>query len=463
MNLRQFLLILRARYLLILAMLVVTVAATIAVSLSLPKQYIATAAVVVDVKSPDPVAGMYLPGLAMPGYMATQVDILNSVRVTQRVIKLANLDQDAKAKADWQREGRGSFETWLVTRVQRSLEIKPSRESNVINISYKAADPESAATIANAFAKAYIETVVELRVGPAREYARWFEEQGKVLRDNVESAQNRLLEYQQRKGIVATDERLDNETAKLNELSTQLSQAQGQSADAQSKLRSGGGALPEVTQSSLITSLKLEISRLEGRLLDAGGNLGRNHPQYQRMESELAELKARLAAETRNISSGFSAARAVARDKEVSLLAAMEKQKQRLLELKRDRGELGVLQRDVEAAQKAYDAVSQRFNQASLESQSTQTNVAILSVAAAPASHASPKTTLNTLAAIFLGALLGVGAAFLLEFLDRRVRSVDDLSEILQLPALGVIPQSPESNTAKRLPSWPGRPALPAR
>ena len=88
MTFQQFLLILRARYKIILFILLVTVSITLAVSLLLPKQYTATTAIVLDVRSPDPVSGMLLPGLASPGYMATQIDIINSSRVAQRVVKL---------------------------------------------------------------------------------------------------------------------------------------------------------------------------------------------------------------------------------------------------------------------------------------------------------------------------------------------------------------------------------------
>ena len=465
MNLHQILLILRARYRLILLMLLMTVGAALAVSLYLPKQYIATSAVVVDVKSPDPVIGVYLPAISMPGYMATQVDILNSVRVAQKVVKLTQQDKDAKAAADWQSAtgGKGSFEAWLVARTQRALDVKPSRESNVININYKAGDPVMAAATANAYAKAYIDTTVEMKVEPAREFARYFESQGKVLRDNLENAQMRLSEYQQRKGIVASDERLDSETARLNELSSQLTAVQGQTADAESKLLAGGAtnALPEVAQNSMLMSLRADVARLEARLQDAGGNFGVNHPQYQRMQAELAELKARLAAETRYVSSGISAARNVGRGREAQLRTAMDVQKKKVLELKSQRGELGVLQRDVESAQKAFEAVSQRYNQASLESQATQSNVSMLTQASEPLSAASPKALVNLIAALVMGTLLGIGAVFLLEFLDRPVRSLDDLSELLQLPALGVVPATSDAKRS-RLP-WHGKAALQLR
>ena len=83
MTFHQFLLILRARRKIVIATLLFTVTATLVVSLLLPKQYTASTAVLIDVKSPDPVAGMVIPGLASPAYMATQVDIINSNRVAQ--------------------------------------------------------------------------------------------------------------------------------------------------------------------------------------------------------------------------------------------------------------------------------------------------------------------------------------------------------------------------------------------
>ena len=466
MNLQQFLLILRARYKLVLLVLLGTVTATLGVSLVLPKQYTATTSVVIDVKSPDPVIGMMLPGMAAPGYMATQTDIIQSDRVAQKVVKLLKLDANPTVRQQWMEatKGKGKLEVWLADVLQTKLDVKPARESNVISISYKAVDPGFAAAVANAFTQAYIETNVELKVEPARQYAKWFGEQGKSLRDNLEKAQAKLSAYQQEHGIVAIDERLDNETAKLNELSTQLTVVQGQTSDAQSKQRSGAASdtLPEVVQNPTIGALKVDLARQEAKLQELAGNLGRNHPQYQRAESEIATLKRKLEVETRHITSGFSTSRAVGRDKEAELKAAIEAQKKKLLELKHHRDEVAVLMRDVDAAHKAYEAVSQRFNQTSLESQSTQTNVSVLTPAAEPTEPSFPKPLLNTLVSVFVGTLLGVGAALVLEMFDQRIRSVDDLGGMLQLPILGVI-EKQQRRGPIRLAFWSRKSALTAR
>lgn len=445
MNLQQFLLILKARYKVILWILFGTVATTLIVSFALPAQYTAETTVVVDVKSPDPIAGNAMAAMAMPSYMATQVDIVNSDRVAIKVVKLLKLDQNPQVQSDWRddTEGKGRIETWLANLLQKKLDVKPSRESNVITIDYKATDPNFAAAIANAFAQAYIDTTIELKVDPAKQYSTWFDKQSKELRSRLEMAQARLSDYQQKNGIVVTDDRLDTETQKLSELQAQISQAEGQSADAASKQRSGGtDTLPEVMQSGLIQQLRADIARLESKLQEMAGNLGQNHPQYQRSEAELAELKQQLSDETRRITSSVGTNNRISKGKIADLKAAVEAQKTRILDLRNQRDNAKVLLQDVETAQKAYEAVAQRYTQSTLESQATQTNVSVLTPAEPPLEPSSPKILLNTVLAVFLGSMLSIGAALLLEMVDRRVRSRDDLEQteiqiLAEFPAPG--------------------------
>jgi capsular polysaccharide biosynthesis protein len=114
-------------------------------------------------------------------------------------------------------------------------------------------------------------------------------------------------------------------------------------------------------------------------------------------------------------------------------------QKTKVLTLNRLRDQYSLLQKDVESAQRALEAVSQRFNQTSLEGQGNQTDVGILNPAIAPHEPSSPKVSQNLLISILFGAILGIGLGLLKEILDRRVRSAEDLLEIVSVPVLGVI------------------------
>lgn len=439
---QQFLLILRARYKIALLVFVLTVATTATVSLLMQKQYTASAAVLVDVKSPDPVTGQLLAGMMAPGYMATQIDIINSDRVARQVITSLGMDRSPAIQSQWQEatQGKGQLADWLANLLQRSLEVKPSRESNVININYTGADPEFAAAVANGFAKAYIDVNLDLRLAPARQFAAFFEEQTKAAREKLEQAQSALSTYQQANGITSADERLDFETAKLNETSSQLTGVQGQTTDSQSKRNSGkADTVAEVMQNPLVNNLKAEVARLEAKLTESNVNLGKNHPQTQRTEAELATLRTQLEAEIRKVTSSIETSYQVGKQREVQLKGALANQKARVLMLNKQRDELNVLRRDIETAQRAYEVVAQRASQTNVESQATQTNIAMLNPASPPADPSKPRVFLNILVSIFLGTMLGVGLALALELLNRRVRSADDLTEALGIPLLGSI------------------------
>lgn len=468
MNLQQFLLILKARHKIVLYTLLVTVATTLVVSLLLPKEYSATATVLVDVKSPDPIGGMVLPAQMLPSYMATQIDIINSQKVTLEVVRELKMAENPTAREQWQEatEGKGSIEVWLAEAMQRKLDVKPSRESNVIQISYSAADPEFAAVLANAFARAYINTSLELKVDQARQYAAWFDERTKQLRDSLEKAQAKLSAYQREHGIVAVDERLDIENARLAELSSQRTGIQAQKSETQSRqsqARDSTDTMSEVLQNGLIQGLKADLARLEAKLQETSGQLGRNHPQVQRLESEAQSLRSKIEAETNQIVGGISTSNRVNTQREAEVKTALGAQKAKVLELKKQRDELSVLQREVESAQRAHDLVTQRLAQSSLESQSTQTNIALLNPAVAPLKHSSPKITLNVVLSLMLGTMLGLGAAFLLELADQRIRGLDDLTLSLELSVLGVIENpGPPFRWPELARAWPFRRPQPA-
>jgi chain length determinant protein EpsF len=445
MNLTQFLSILKARWWVALLLLVLTVGTTLGVSLMLPKQYSATATIVIDVK-PDPIAGQFA-GMLSPSYMATQVDIIQSDRVARRVVRNLKLADNPQVRADWLETtgGSGDIEAWIAGRFSANMDVKPSRESNVISVSYRAPDPGFAAALANAFVQAYIDTALELRVDPAKQYSTFFDQRAKEAREALEKAQSRVSAFQKEKGIIATDERLDIENARLSELSSQLVMIQALSSESGSRQTQARGEsadrMQEVLNSGLISSLKADLSRNEARLQELSSRLGDNHPQVVEAKANINSLRSRLDAETKKVTGGIGLTANINRQREVELRAALDSQRAKVLRMKAVRDEGAVMSRDMESAQRAYETVLARLNQTNLESQATQGNIFVLGQATPPGGPSSPKVALNTAMSVVVGLLLGIGAVLGLELLDRRVRAFEDLTTAVGLPVLGVMPK----------------------
>jgi chain length determinant protein EpsF len=467
--LSQYLRIIWARKWIVIGLFVVIAAAGIATTLLLPRQYTAETSLVVDIRI-DPALGALAPALAAPSYMQTQVDILKSERVASRAVKILGVERSAAAVAQWRENTKAkiSLERYFADVLERGLSVEPGRGSSIINISFTAPDPIFAQAAANAFAQAYMDVSVELRVAPARQSATFLEDQNKTLRANLEAAQARLSKFQQSKGIVVTDERLDQENARYNTLMTQLAMAQAEQVDTSTRQRnSGGETSPDVMQSPMVVSLKGQIASAETKLSEISSIVGKNHPTRLALEAQIAELKQQLAAETRRVAGGSTVSNRSSGQKVAELQAMVDAQKRQLLSLRSDRDQIAVYQRDVDAAQHAYDAVSQRLGVVNLEGQNNQANTRLLSPAVEPLEPSRPKIPAGIAGSLLAALAVGILAALGLEMLDRRVRAPQDLMVTAGVPVIGVLrPAGSKLPVFRRLlmvsPATPTRPLLAA-
>jgi polysaccharide biosynthesis transport protein len=293
---------------------------------------------------------------------------------------------------------------------------------------------------------AYLNVSLQLRTEPTREAAVWFDDQLKILRTQVVQGQSKLNAYQKQKGILVEDARVDVESTRLTELSTQLMAARNATLDTQARykqateiLESGASpeSIPDVLSNAYLTGLKTDLGRIEGRIEQENAVLGPNHPQVLRSAAEAQGLRDKLKAETKKVLAGLGNAVQTSRKREADLQAAIEAQNQRLLALKDWRIEMAGMTREIDAAQRSYDAVLARYMQNKIDSAAKTTNVMLLAAAVEPLKPVHPKIPLIAGLSLVLGLLLATGIVYVLEMLDRRVRSRQDLESRLAVPSLG--------------------------
>jgi len=445
MTFQQVTVIVRARWRSGVVVLLAALFGALVLNLASSKQYTATASVIVDIKSPDPIAGAALQGLTSPSYMATQVDVLRSQRAAQKVVRSLRLDQNPTIQAQWQKATKGevSLEVWGAQALSLGLDVRPSRGSNVINVAFTAGDPKFAAQAANAFVQAYLDLSVDLRVDPAKQYSVFFDQRAAQLREKLEAAQKRLSDYQRAKGLVATEERLDIEGSRLNELSTQLTLLQGAAAESggrQAQTVSNAERMQEVVASPLVAALTADLSRQEAKLKELGSRLGDRHPQVIETKESIGELRRRISVETNRISGSLGVANSINQSRVAQLQAALTEQRAKVLRMREQRDEASVLLRDVANAQKSYDEVTARASATNLESQAGLTNVSRLESATEPTRPSSMGLRKALALAFVFGGLAALATMCVREVLDRRLRSEFDIAHVLKQPLIGTLP-----------------------
>lgn len=460
MNLQQIFAILRARWIVALGIFALVMGGVSAYTFSQPKKYTATASVVLDVKNVDPILGMVAPSIGSPAYLMTQVDIFSSMRVANKVVRALGFHESAEMRERWRAatKGEGSFDAWLGNLVRGGLEARPSRGSNVIYVTYQAEDPKFATAMVNQFVQAYLDTVLELRTSPAKQSKDFFEVNAKSARAALEAAQLRLSEYQQKNGLLVTDERLDIETARLNALSSQVVQVQAMAVESTSRrdaARSQGDKSPDVMSSPLVAGLKSDLLRQQTQLEQLATRLGEAHPQVLELKTGISQTQSKLDAEMRRVATSVGVGNSVNVSSVAQLQASLEEQRAKVMKMKALRDEAAILQRDIDNAQRSYDGVLARTNSSNLESQANQASISALELATTPTSPSGPRTTTNIAVGGLIAVVLAIGVALLVEQFDRRLRTTSEVEHVLQQAVIGSIPsfkkRKPLINVVRRL------------
>lgn len=447
MVLGQLLRIIKARWLVVLFIFLATLLTTIAVSLVLPKKYSASTTLTIDMQGDNSVLGgpMASP-YTIQAYLATQADIIRSERVVNKVVQNLGLERNPAFMSSVQAEGtgEGANSTRIADFLQRKLEVQIAREGSTLTIGYEGGDPNLVATLVNGFADAYVETTLDLKTEPAKNFNKWFESQTRTYREQLTQAQARLTAAQQASGIVASDERYDVENARLNELSQQLVMAQAARIESASRTansgRNGRDSSADVVGNALLQTLKADLGRAEARLDQLSSRLGSAHPEYISANAEVKSLRARLDSETAKVTGSISTTNSVNVQRESELRAAVEAQKAKVIKLREGRNQLSVLEREVQSAQRSLDLVSQRFTETNLQSQSKQSNVSVLTRATKPLEPSRPKPMLNGIIGGVLGLFLAILAALTLEMMQKPLRDSEDLLQASGVPVLAVLP-----------------------
>jgi len=360
MNFRLFLAIVRARFMIIVLTLAITVAAAGLLTALAPRKYQAATFLLFNFKENNPFDTTILPAQLASSYLQTQLDVIRSQNVALKVVDQLEMTTKPGWKQAYAQAGIKTtpLRDWIAAQLLSNLLVEPlPNSSHVVSVSYEALNAVDSARIANAFAQAFVTTTLELRLEPARRNAAWFDEQLKVLKKRVQDAHTRVTEFQVGKGIVALDEKLAAENQRLDDISKKLIDAQMATDDARSR------------------------------------QLGENHPDY------IAALQRQSA-----LSKSFDA------------------QRRLVLQIKSQRDQLNELSAEADAEDLNYTATIQNFNKQSFESQLSQTDVNILSPAVPPQDPASPNVLLNMISAVVLGLILGVGAGLVAEMINPKVR-----------------------------------------
>ncbi|MFK7965983.1 MAG: Wzz/FepE/Etk N-terminal domain-containing protein [Burkholderiaceae bacterium] len=444
MTLPQILRILWARRMTILWLGAGLFALALTASLLLPKTYKASSDVLINLGSADAISGTVAPHAALAAKVATQVDVIESRRVAQQVVKILALEQNEGWVRRWRddADGRGNIDEWIADELLEDLAVRADSEGSIIRVNFEADTASFAAQAANAFVQAYLNTATMLQIDPARQNAEFFQARVGEARTRLEATKKALSDYQKENNIIDAADRFDVENDRLAALSQELVQLESRAAQARAlgQRTQSRDALPEVLSNPVVQSLRQRLADAEGTLSQLSNRLGTQHPTYISQVQQVNSLRGKLKAEIDRQASAIVQSSRVTTNRTREIRESLESQRQKVIDLKGKRDRMDVLRNEVASAEQAFQLISERGTVNSLATENRSTNASVLTKATTPLKASSPKLALNSVVGGMLGALLGAAIALFSESSRPQIRSVADLTDAFDLPVLVSLP-----------------------
>lgn len=427
----------------IAAFVIACVAATIVISKRLTPIYESTATIDVDRQAPAAIIGQDAARMApndADQFLATQVKIIQSDSVLRPVAQRFHLGKTEES-------GGAAIRPAGADSAPMSLSnLKVTRPPNtyLLLISYRSADPELAADVANGVARSYIEHTYDVRFRATAGLSTYMEKQMEELKAKMERSSAALAQFEKDLSVINPEEKTTILSSRLLQLNTEYTNAQAERVRKEAALNSVRGGSLEAAQASTQGE---QLRRLSERLDEAREKFAvvkttylPNHPEYKKASSQVNELQQQFNTLKANIAQRVDVEYQEAVSREGMLARAVAQTKAEFDQLNARSFEYKALKQEAEGDKGLYQELVRKIKEASINS-SFQNSAIRLSDAARPgATPVFPNTRLNAILALIFSAVLGVSVAVLSDVIDTTIRDPEQIQRSLKTQLIGSLP-----------------------
>ncbi|MEM5471570.1 GNVR domain-containing protein [Hoeflea sp. AS60] len=461
-------------------------------ALSTPHKYYAESRLFVDPReirvTEDDVRNQQLSTEAMLAITDSQLQILSSTSVLEKVIVDLGLDRDAEFNGSMSSggimgglslikeifTGKGSAsegEQKALNNLRKALSVGRDAKTFVIIVGVDTRDPEKSALIANQIVETYLDSEGQAQSNLLERTSESIDTRINSLRSDLDAAEREVERFKAENGLVGVGGQYIDDKVILA-LSDQLANARAMKvgirvkADNLAKVNINdvlSGAFPEELLSTNLTELRKQYTQTRSNAESLATRLGPRHPQYISALQSLETITKEISAELRRIvaSSQTELQRAVATEQE--LASQMAVAKSRAIDQSVELVTLRELERKANATRGIYEAFLTRSRETSERSNLSTRNVRVISPAEAPLQPTGPSRKIIVIAGLVVGMFAGIGLALLIGAIE-SIRAYNGAQPQARFPGApsGGYPEPPAPGP-RTPPNGPGNRFWPRR
>src|SRR5436190_67180 len=332
--------------------------------------------------------------------------------------------------------------------LQKRMKVTRQGTTFLVDINVSSESPQKAATIANAIADAYFEEQVRAKYDATRIAATWLGGQINDLKSRVVASEKAVEDFRSAnnltvsQGVTVNDQQITDLNNKLIAARVQTAEARAKFDQVQQLAKSGGdpGGINAAISSEMITKLRTQYADIAKNEADMSSKYGARHPQVANVRAQRRDTQKLINEEIRRILDSTRHDYDVARSREASLQQSLDQLQGVSTSSGQAQVRLRELQREAEANRTLYESYLARSKEATAQESLEMPDSRIVTKASIPIRPSSPKTLLILGLATMLGLGAGSVLAFLADYLDSRVKTLEQAEAISGVPALAAIP-----------------------
>ncbi|HYJ85725.1 MAG TPA: polysaccharide biosynthesis tyrosine autokinase [Pyrinomonadaceae bacterium] len=336
--------------------------------------------------------------------------------------------------------------------ITQSQMVEPIEKTNLIVIKFVHTDPELAQKVPNTIAEVFMANNLDRALAGSKDAEDLLAKKIIDLQLKVKNDRERQFNYAKAHNLPLSPDSTKNvEIERYSALSSQMLEAENERKEAQAQYESAIASvknndvfsIPDVQKSEYILNLREKISELKQKRDALLVAYTAEWPEVKKVESQLAPREKELEKATTEIVGGLKAGYEAAKSKENYLRSTFNEQRSKTTQQTHDQIEMMAISAELETNKQYLNALLQKQREIEGVNSSGRTNeVSVATYSRLPKVPVGPPRMRNIIIAFILSLIAGIGLAFLLDFLDDTVNSMEDVDRYIHLPALALIPAS---------------------
>jgi polysaccharide biosynthesis transport protein len=342
----------------------------------------------------------------------------------------------------------------LIGIIRGGLSVAIVPDTHIVEIHFRNTDPKLATDIANQLVETYSDEDLRTKFERTMHVSTWLQQRLEDLKKQASDTQQQLADYERAHNIVGADENSNLTIQTLEDVSHNLDDAEADRIMKEARLRDFDSLSPDMValmgDNPTVGALHTQLAQLQTQRAEMATKYGPKYPPMQQLDLQInkvqTEINNEIALARRQVQQEYDNALGL----EQALRKRLGAQEDAAYRLNENVAQYAILRHQAELTRNLYDTLQMRLEEAGVTAGLSAANITVVDKAQIPIIPVAPQKRRDLVIGLVGGFLIGCVLAFVIESIDDRLQTSEEVESASMLPSLAAIPHMSYDPTKQR-------------